>query len=134
MTALAADRNTPERSAKTFRHPVASDAIIYAGALVMLDASGDAAGATTATGLTPAGRAEARADNTGGAAGDVEVTVARGCFRFANDGTATIDRTHIGGTAYAVDDQTVAATDGTGTRSACGTIRDVDAQGVWVEI
>lgn len=132
MTALSQDRNTPERDNKCFRHPVAASAKVYAGALVMLDAAGNAAGATTATGLIPAGRADEQADNSGGVAGAVEVTVRRGTFRFANDGS--IDRTHIGGSAYAVDDQTVAATDAAGTRSACGTIRDVDAAGVWIEI
>lgn len=132
MTALTEDRNTPERDGKTFRHPVAAATTIYGGALVMLDASGNAVPGQTATGLTPGGRAEEKVDNSGGAAGDATVTVRRGTFRFANDGS--IDRSHIGGSAYAVDDHTVAATDGTGTRSACGTIRDVDDQGVWIEI
>ena len=111
MTALSQDRNTPERDGLTFSHPVAANARIYGGALVMLDASGNAAGATTATGR-----------------------VRRGVFRFANHATDKIDRSHLGDTAWAVDDQTVAASSGTNTRSACGTIRDVDAQGVWIEI
>ncbi|CUH67985.1 hypothetical protein TG4357_03322 [Thalassovita gelatinovora] len=38
----------------------------------------------------------------------------------------------IGNKAYAVDDQTVAKTDGTATRSPAGIIDDVDANGVWV--
>ena len=38
------------------------------------------------------------------------------------------------GTAYIVDDQTVAKTNGSSTRSAAGTIVDVDAQGVWVRV
>ena len=70
-------------------------------------------------------------DNSTGAAGAVNVTVERGVFCFANNGSVT--RAHIGGSAYAVDDQTVAPDDGTSTRSAVGTIRDVDASGVWVE-
>jgi hypothetical protein len=77
-------------------------------------------------------RADAAVSNAGGADGAVTVPVRRGCFRFANNGDCT--RAHIGGSAYAVDDQTVASTDGTSTRSAVGTIRDVDALGVWVEI
>ena len=32
-----------------------------------------------------------------------------------------------------VDDQTVAKTDGTGTRSAAGVVVNVDALGVWVD-
>ena len=45
-----------------------------------------------------------------------------------------ITRAEIGDVCYIVDDETVAKTNGTSTRSAAGTIRDVDAQGVWVEI
>lgn len=132
MAALTSDRNTPIRDGALFQHPVAAGAKIFAGALVVLDANGYAAPGSVAVGLKAAGRAEEQVDNSAGADGDENVKVRRGVFRFANDGS--IDRSHIGGQAYIVDDQTVAATDGAGTRSAAGTIRDVDAQGVWVEI
>lgn len=131
---LTADRNTVERGALDFVHPVAAGAKIYAGALVVLDADGYAAGGSVATTLTSVGRADEQVDNAGGADGDVSVRVRRGCFRFDNHAADLIDRTDIGATAYIVDDHTVAATDGTSTRSAAGTIRDVDADGVWVEI
>ena len=39
----------------------------------------------------------------------------------------------VGADCYGVDDTTVAKTDGTGTRSVAGVIRDVDAVGVWIE-
>jgi hypothetical protein len=39
----------------------------------------------------------------------------------------------VGKQCYLVDDQTVAKTDGTNTRSPAGFVRDVDADGVWVE-
>ncbi|MCY1460857.1 hypothetical protein D9M71_784510 [compost metagenome] len=56
-------------------------------------------------------------------------------FAFANSAAGDeITRADIGATAYIVDDQTVAKTDGTSTRSVAGTIRDVDSDGVWVEI
>lgn len=134
MAALTQDRDTPRREITTHHDPVKAGVVIHAGALVMLDADGWAVPASTAPGLTPRGRAQAAA--TGGAAdGDEHVTSRRGCFRWGNSaGGDEITRAHIGSPAYAVDDQTVAATDGTGTRSACGTIRDVDAQGVWVEV
>lgn len=132
--ALTADRNTPRRNAEAFRDPVAADAVIHAGAMVMLDGDGYAVPAATATTLTPRGRA-AEAVTGGAADGDVTVHVERGCFRWGNSSASDeITRAHIGSPAYAVDDQTVAATDGTSTRSACGTIRDVDAEGVWVEV
>lgn len=134
MTALAKDRLTPRRAGEDLADPVAADAVIYAGALIVLGATGYAAPGSTALNLVARGVAQEAVDNTGGADGDLTVRSRRGVFRFANDGTDTIDRTHIGGTAYIVDDQTVAATDGTGTRSAAGTIVDVDVDGVWVEI
>ena len=133
MTALTKDRNTLVRDGIIGSHPVAAAAIIYAGAIVCLDAAGNAVPGSTATTLTAIGRAEARADNAGGAAGDINVEVRKGVFKYANDGVDTIDRTHIGATAYIVDDQTVAANDGTGTRSAAGQIVQVDSDGVWVE-
>ncbi len=130
MAALTKDRNTPERDSRRVGHPVAAGKVIFAGALVALSATGYAVPAATATGLKGLGRAEEHVDNAEGADGEVTVTVARGCFAFAGSG---VTRAHIGSPAYAVDDQTVAATDGTGTRSAVGTIRDLDAHGVWVE-
>jgi hypothetical protein len=74
-------------------------------------------------------------DNTGGADGAATVTVRRGIFPFANSANAdAISRANIGATVYVVDDQTVALTNGTNTRSAAGRVYDVDADGVWVEI
>jgi hypothetical protein len=131
MTALTKDRDTPSRESKLFVHPVAAGKIFFVGALAVLNATGFAEPATTATGKKGLGRATLAVSNAGGADGAETVEVERGCFRYANDGTVT--RAHIDGNAYAVDDQTVAPTDGTGTRSAVGIIRDVDALGVWVE-
>lgn len=134
MAALTTDRDTPRREVTTFDDPVKASAVIHAGAMTMLDADGYAVPAATATTLTPRGRA-AEAVTGGTADGDVIARIERGCFRWVNSsGGDEITRAHIGSPAYAVDDQTVAATDGTSTRSACGIIRDVDAQGVWVEV
>ena len=132
MGALSQDRDTPDRSGVYVSDPVAAAKKIYAGALVVLNAGGYAEPGATATGLVARGRAETQVDNSAGADGDESVPVRRGIFAFVTDGS--IDRTHIGGTAYIVDDQTVAATDGTGTRSAAGEIIDLDAEGVWVWI
>lgn len=132
MAALTKDRNTPRRDGKIVVHPVAAGAVFFVGALAVLNAAGYAEPATTATGKKGLGRVTGAVSNASGADGAAFVEVERGVFAYANDGTVT--RAHIGGSAYAVDDQTVAPTDGTGTRSAVGTIRDVDASnGVWVE-
>ena len=75
------------------------------------------------------------ANNGSGSAGDINVETERGVFRFENSASAdAITRAEIGDTAYIVDDQTVAKTNGSSTRSAAGTIVDVDAQGVWVRV
>ncbi|WP_425230209.1 hypothetical protein [Sphingomonas sp.] len=134
MAALTAARSTPLRETQQVEsHPVKAATRIFPGALVCLDATGFAVPGGVATTLRPVGRAEAIADNTAGASGDIQVRVRRGVFRFANSAAGDlIARADVLGTAFIVDDQTVAKTNGGGTRSAAGTIRDVDAQGVWV--
>lgn len=135
MAALAADRNTPYRTGEDFSFPVAASTKIYAGALVCINASSLAVKGATATGLKTAGVAQALADNSAGGNSAIRVSVRRGVFRFVNSSAGdAIALADVNATCYVVDDQTVAKTDGTGTRSAAGTIRDVDADGVWVQI
>lgn len=137
MVALTADHAARSRAGTRFADPVKAAAIIYKGALVVLDADGDAMpGDTIANGAAQArGVALHQADNASGADGAMTVEVERGCFLFANSAASDeIARADIGGTAYVVDDRTVAKTDGSSARIAAGIIRDVDAGGVWVEI
>ncbi|MBH2032398.1 MAG: hypothetical protein I8H73_06055 [Pseudomonadales bacterium] len=132
MPALNRDRNTPQKVAGIIPVPAAANAKVFAGAIVVANATGFAAPGSTATGLTYLGRAEESVDNTGGANGALSVQVRRlSAFKWANDGSIT--QAHQGKTAYIVDDQTLAATDGTGTRSAAGRIVGIDADGVWIE-
>lgn len=133
--ALTKDRDIQRRDAVFFRDPVAATARIHAGALVVLDASGNAMSASVGGGLVVRGVAQEAVDNTAGAAGDKWVTTRRGLFNFKNStGTDEITRADIGKPAYVVDDETVARTHNAGTRITAGFIRDVDASGVWVEI
>lgn len=132
MTALAADRNTPQSQGDMRQGGVAASTTIFAGAIVMRNASGYLTKGQTATSLVGVGRAEERAIGTG-VAGETRVKYRTGTFRFANSGsTDQITIADIGKVAYAVDDQTVAKTSGTNTRSPAGIIDDVDALGVWV--
>lgn len=134
MTALTADRATPKRTGKDLSLPAAANAVIYAGSIVCVNSTGYAVKGSTSTTLKAAGVALQRVDNTGGADGALQVPVERGIWRFANSAsTDQIALTDIGTTCYIVDDQTVAKTNGSATRSAAGTVRDVDASGVWVE-
>ncbi|MDM7928670.1 hypothetical protein [Blastomonas fulva] len=134
MAALTQDRATPRLAeGNVFSRDVAADAVIFAGAIVCLSATGWAVPGSTATTLVADGVAQEPVDNTGGANGDVKVRVFKGVFRFGNSAAAdAITRAEIGDDCYIVDDQTVAKTSGTNTRSIAGKIVDVDAQGVWV--
>ncbi len=135
MAALAADRAIKERDLKRYEFPVAAMAKIYAGAIVCINTSSLAVKGAAATGLKAVGIAEALADNTTGADSAIKVKVRRGTFQFANSSAGdAIVLADIGADCFIVDDQTVAKTNGSNTRSVAGKIRDVDADGVWVEM
>ena len=124
MTAMTHDRNTTRRDGDQFSFPVAAGKRIYTGAVVVIQPDGYAAPGQTATGLHSVGLAQAGADNTTGSNGAISVSVRRGCFAL-KQGADPVTLADVGKVCYLVDDQTVAKTDGTGTRSQAGVIRDV---------
>ena len=133
MAALAADRNTP-RAEGDVKSLLMSASLIYAGAIVCRNATGYATKGAVATTLIGVGRADERVDNASGAAGDKRIRVRTGVFRYLNSAAGDlITIADIGKSAYIVDDQTVAKTNGTNTRSIAGFVFDVDDVGVWVE-
>lgn len=133
MGALTEARLTKERDGKIFSRALAANAVVHEGGIVCLSATGWATPGATATTLVADGVAKASVDNTGGANGAARVDVAKGVFQFANSAAGdAITAAEIGDNAYIVDDQTVAKTNGGGTRSVAGKIVDVDAQGVWI--
>jgi len=133
MTATTEGRNTKRRDGKQFSFPAAAS-LCLAGTIAVLNSSGNAEMGTTATGKVAVGVFDETVDNTGGVAGGVQVATRRGCFQFANSAsTDAIANTDIGTTCYIVDNQTVAKTSGTNTRSVAGVVRAVDSAGVWVE-
>jgi hypothetical protein len=132
MVALISDRNTPRQQGTLLEVPVKGATTIFAGALVCLNGTVAVPGAVSTT-LIALGRAEEQKINTG-ADGAVTVRVRRGVFRYANSASAdAISWADYGKQVFVVDDQTVAKTNGTNTRSVAGICRGVDAQGVWVE-
>lgn len=134
MAALTADRNTQMKDGELVSLPVAAAKKIFAGALVAADASGYVTPGAVATTLTYLGRAEALADNSAGANGAISVLVRRKkAFKFANFATDLVTQADLGKVCYIVDDQTVAKTSATSTRSAAGKVIAVDTDGVWVE-
>lgn len=131
---LAEDRNTKMKDAELVPVPVAANAVGYAGGIVMADANGYGVKGQTALNLTYLGRSEEPFDNTGGANGDVTILVRRGkAFYYANSGSDPVTQAGLGKVCYVEDDETVAATDGVGTRSAGGVVVGLDSYGVWVE-
>ena len=113
--------------AARFSNPVAANTNIRGGALVALDAAGNAIPAAPAAPVMR-GIAMAAADNTGGAAGDADVLTSRGVWIVKNDGS--INRTHINKAVFVVDDETVGAA-GTLVAGKCLNVHD---GGVAVEI
>jgi len=132
MTALTSKRDTPERAGTERSLGVAANAVIHQGALVCRNASGFVVPGSTATTLVALGRAEESV--TGSAVnGAVKVEVKAGVFRWANSSAGDlITVADIGSDCFVVDDDQVAKTDGTGTRSRAGVVVDVDTLGVWV--
>lgn len=135
MAALTQARNTPERVGSVSGYPVKAATTCHQGGLAVLD-GGYAAPGRTALNLVAVGRFESSVDNSGGAAGDLHVLVKEGSFKFGNSAAADlIAQDDVGLDCYIVDDQTVALTNGGGTRSRAGKIEAVDADGgVWVRM
>ena len=135
MTALTADRATPyytDRQMHDYAQKAATK--LFAGAMAVLD-GGYAAPGRTATGLVAVGFADKYSDNTSGANGDINARIRSRIGRLNNSAsTDQIGLTEIGSDCYIVDDQTVAKTNGSGTRSVAGKVVNVDAQGVWVAV
>lgn len=132
MTALAKARDTKARAGRNLGIGVKAAVVIFAGAMVALEGAFAAPG-KTALNLKGLGRAKSAADNSGGADGDITVEIERGVYLFANEGTDLVTNADIGNAAYMVDDQTVARTDGTNTRSVAGLVHEVVSAGVWIE-
>lgn len=134
MAALTQDRNTLRRDGAQMEPPVAAATRIFGGAIVCINSSGYAVPGATSTTLKAVGVAEQRADNSAGAAGDIRVRVRKGPHRFGNSASAdAIGLADVGSPCYVVDDQTVAKTHASNTRSVAGVVFDVDADGVWVD-
>ena len=114
----------------TFLLPVAAGVTIYPGALVVSNSSGFAQPATSALGLIAVGICidQFPIVNSAGGNGAAFVQVRCGTFGFASatGADAITAATPIGTPLFAVDDQTVALTDGGGTRSFAGRFAGVN--------
>ncbi len=133
MVALSTERSTNRRMGDTRVNVIAASVKVWAGGIVMRNAAGYLTKGAVATGAMGVGKAEATVDNTAGAAGAQSLEYRPGTFRFANSGGGDlIVQADVGKLCYIVDDQTVAKTDGTGTRSRAGIVESIESGGVWV--
>ena len=135
MVALTARRNTPVRMGEIRVEAVAASIRIFAGSLVMRNAAGYLTKGATATGCVGVGRAEYTVDNSAGAVGALSLEYRVGTCLFANSSAGDlIVIADIGKACFIVDDQTVAKTDGTATRSRAGIVEGLETNGVWVRL
>lgn len=137
MATLSSARNTRERLALDFSYPVAAGAVIYAGSMITLTATGNARNGAQG-GSRVVGVAQGNVSNTGGADGAQRVTVKRGCFQFLNLPADLVTAADIGADCFLVDDETVARTNGGGTRVIAGKVAAIELMGttstVWVQV
>ena len=131
---LALDRNTPAYQGDLREQPAGAATNIFAGALLMRNAAGFIVRGATALGCFGVGVAEQPANNTAGANAALNARYVTGITgRFKNSAAGDlIVQADVGKIAWIVDDEQVAKTNGTATRSPAGVIEAVDAQGVWV--
>lgn len=141
MAALDRERKTPQLSDHTvidlIPQPMKAATRAWAGAIGVLDA-GFIVPARSAPGLIAVGRFESNFDNTAGKDGDLIALLRQGTFPLFNSGGAdAITQLDVGKECFLVDDQTVAKTDGAGTRSRAGKVMRIlrdDASFIWVQI
>ena len=137
MAALTTERRTSKRSGDLLTKPVAASTKCFAGGMACIDsADGFVKPGAVSTTLVTVGKFAATADNSAGANGDINAEIECGIFEWENSAAGDlIADDDIGKLCYVVDDQTVALTDGTSTRSVAGRIHDVDpvTGRVWVD-
>lgn len=124
--ALSRPRNTNRREPEFRDFVVPAGVTVHQGGLAVLDATGAVEPGSTALNLTAVGIF------TDSAGPGETVRVRRGCFSFANSAADAVDAASVGKDVFIVDDETVAKTNGTNTRSVAGKCFAIDAQGVWV--
>lgn len=112
-----------------FGFPVLAGVIIFGRTYVGLTAAGFAVPIHHGSAVKFAGLSEERIDNSDGLDGDMTVETERGVW---NDAVAGAAIANIGDTVYAADDNTLQLTNA-GGELPVGTIKMIDADGVWIE-
>lgn len=142
MTALTIDRKTDQLGPADgalpvlLKYPVEANTSIFAGAIVCLNAAGNAVPASAIGALKVVGRAQRQCINqtTGGTlspdgiangtAGSILVEVHQGCFYYNVNADSTITKANAYANLFASDDNTVSLLDAGGTRPYVGYVLD----------
>jgi len=133
MAATTTDRNTRHRNGRRRAIPVAASTKIPAGVMAAINASGYLVNGATSTTQKCIGVPQATIDNSAGADAAINGEVDTGVYGpFVILGADPVTRANIGADVFMVDNQTIAATNGSNTRSVAGKLFDVDADGAWV--
>lgn len=134
MAARDTKRLGVEAVISQIKAPVAANAVVEAGTLGAFNAAGFLVPASASATLKVAGRIGANADNTGGANGEVVVGLERGTFGWDNSaGLDEITQADVLNDVFAVDEFTVAKTDGGGTRPVAGKLVQLEGSQAYVE-
>ncbi len=112
---------------RLYGYPVLAGQKIFGGTAVGITAAKAAVPASHTDAVKLIGFAESRADNTGGATGDVYVTIEKDVRLIPLAGAAV---SNIAATVYASADDTFTLT--AGSLLALGKIDAIDADGVWL--
>lgn len=136
--ALSASRSTPRRGHPLpvlINAPIKASTQVYKGGLACVDSTGYFVPGAISTTLIAMGVFMEDALGTG-SSGAVRTNVETGIFKFLNSSSGDlIAQSEVGKSCYIVDDQTVAKTSNTNTRSIAGTVIEIDPDGgVWVKV
>jgi hypothetical protein len=129
---ITASQTVDRRLGDKYQFPVAASTLIYAGALVALNASNQLVNATDAAARRVIGVAYGEVDNSAGVAGELSADVEVGIFKITNSSTGTLTDSNIGQLCFVETNSIVSSAPGTNGVVA-GVVRKVDSDGVWVD-
>lgn len=132
MSPITRSFDAHQRAGEDVNLPMAAETKIFLGTLAATDETGHALPAADEAGLTVAGRSQHDVDNTDGAAGDQEVVVRRGCFRYRNSEANPVTQADILKRPCFVEDAITVAADSDNLVVA-GLPVQLEGEYVWVD-
>jgi hypothetical protein len=131
MSALSQDRVTAARSGSFISLPIAAGTTCYGGGIAVAKSDGTVRPAIIDSDA-PTCKAVGRFQSHCTSSANVTAIIEPGIFLWNNSTTDPVDAASFGAICYAIDDQTVAKTSNTSTRTPVGVVVGVESIGVWV--